>query len=155
MCPLMQHPNAVHSLTVRICVDSLLCNCCHCCVDCCLLGPLGPLTRLDPPTGTGARLEVFAANSWSSVCQRRSMDDITATITCRQFNFSFGRSSSWTNDGSPWLPINLADVACKGDEVLLEECSWQAALKKVCDHSFDATVDCSNGGCYDCHVATG
>eukprot|EP00775_Hariotina_reticulata_P008014 gene8014-8212_t len=108
---------------------------------------LGPLTRLDPPTGTGSRLEVFAANSWSSVCQRRGMDDTTATVICRQFNFTFGRPSSWVNEGPSGLPVSLADVACKGEEAVLQDCSWQAPSKKICSHAFDATVDCSSGGC--------
>ena len=91
------------------------------------------------------RVEVYHSGEWGTVC-----DDgwgITdAHVVCRQLGYSRAtraRGSAYFGQGNG--PIHYDDVACRGSETHLADCSHNGIGVHNCVHAEDAGVVCDRG----------
>ncbi|KAM6090104.1 uncharacterized protein LJ206_004241 [Theristicus caerulescens] len=88
------------------------------------------------------RLEVFHNGSWATVCDD-AWDMTDATVVCRQLGCGDAVSAkinAFFGEGTG--DILLDNVACRGDESSLEQCSHRGLGTHDCYHKEDAGVIC-------------
>ena len=97
-------------------------------------------------TQFGGRLEVYYNNEWGTVCDD-SWGSSDATVACRQMGFvGVGDSdSSRFGRGASFQSIWLGEVACKGSELRLIDCSHAGIGVENCVHSEDVGIICTTG----------
>ncbi|XP_062509168.1 deleted in malignant brain tumors 1 protein-like [Corticium candelabrum] len=98
----------------------------------------------DGTTAENGRVEVYSNGLWGTVCDDK-WDRLDAAVVCRQLGFatavmavSNGRYGSVNDD----VPIWMDDVACKGHEDTIQDCTHVTASDANCAHSQDAGVVC-------------
>ena len=96
------------------------------------------LTGSTPLTG---RVEVFAGGEWGTVCDDY-WDINDANVVCRQLGFPSATSSG--TDGQGIGRIWLDNVDCSGSEAQISDCSHRGWGVHDCNHSEDASVQCSS-----------
>ncbi|XP_072469405.1 macrophage receptor MARCO isoform X2 [Notamacropus eugenii] len=90
--------------------------------------------------GSRGRAEIFYNGVWGTICDD-SWDDQDATVFCRMAGYSRGTAIS--NQGGGSGQIWLDDVACRGNEYSLWDCTKSNWGTHNCQHSEDAGVTCS------------
>eukprot|EP00731_Ephydatia_muelleri_P028213 Em0019g1086a len=121
-----------------------------CVVVACTTGSI----RLAGGTVLNGRVEVCNNGTWGTVCDD-SWDNTDATIACRQLGYGGGTALSFAYYGQGTGFIWLDDVGCVGTEARLWDCANSGIGIHNCDHSEDASVQCTdvnecltnNGGC--------
>ncbi|XP_025032086.1 deleted in malignant brain tumors 1 protein-like, partial [Python bivittatus] len=89
------------------------------------------------------RVEIFHNRTWGTVCDD-SWDLNDARVVCRQLRCGSAigaHGQAYFGQGSG--KIALDDVACRGNEEKLEECSHRGWYSHNCNHGEDAGVPCS------------
>ena len=114
------------------------------------INPTPPTIRLaGGSTPYEGRVEVYMNGQWGTVCDDAwGIND--ATVACRQLGFesaSEARISASFGQGAQSAPILLDDVACNGDEAMLQSC--RHSNNHNCGHSEDAGVVCVSSGLYE------
>ena len=94
----------------------------------------------------GGRLEFYYNNNWGTVCDD-GWSIIDAAVACRQMGFRGVSHSdiSLFGPGRSSQTIWLDDVACRGSESQLVDCSHAAIGEEDCTHSEDVGIICTNG----------
>lgn len=95
------------------------------------------------PNRCSGRIEVFHNKQWGTVCDS-GWDKKDAEVVCRELgcgNALRAPGAARYNQGSG--TIWLERVNCTGKEETLIECPKSAWGEHTCDHSQDASVDCS------------
>ena len=97
-------------------------------------------------TQFGGRLEVYYNNEWGTVCNN-SWGSSDATVACRQMGFVGVNDSKTSRFGfaSYYQRIWLNDVACRGSELQLIDCSHAGIGNEDCGHRKDVGIVCTNG----------
>ncbi|MEE6488461.1 hypothetical protein FKM82_015234 [Ascaphus truei] len=96
------------------------------------------------PSPSEGRVEVYYKGDWGSVCDD-GWTELNAQVVCRQLGFS-GPSALASEEefGAGEGSVLLDDVACRGLEASLLECTHSAWGQHDCSHSEDVGVRCSN-----------
>ncbi|XP_022803800.1 deleted in malignant brain tumors 1 protein-like [Stylophora pistillata] len=100
--------------------------------------------RLIGNTSLTGRVEVFAVGQWGTICDK-GWDINDAHVICRQLGFpsatqAFGSATHGQGSGQIWID----DLDCTGNELHFDECSHGGWGNHNCDHSGDASVECSS-----------
>ncbi|XP_067319360.1 deleted in malignant brain tumors 1 protein-like [Anolis sagrei] len=99
--------------------------------------------RLNGTSPCSGRVEVFHNDAWGTVCDA-GWDLQDAQVVCRQLgcgNASKALGGAHYGQGSG--PIWLESINCTGEEASLKECQKESWGKQSCNHSQDASVECS------------
>ncbi|XP_067320842.1 deleted in malignant brain tumors 1 protein-like [Anolis sagrei] len=89
------------------------------------------------------RVEILHNNTWGTICDA-SWDLQDAQVVCSQL--SCGKASKalgGAHHGQGLGPIWLENINCTGEEASLEECQKGGWGEHSCNHSQDASVECS------------
>lgn len=98
---------------------------------------------MNGPSRCSGRVEVFHNKQWGTVCDS-SWDINDANVVCRELDCGSAskvRGGAWFGQGSG--AIWLDRVNCTGKEAALKECQKRPWGEHGCDHSKDASVECS------------
>nr|XP_034992637.1 deleted in malignant brain tumors 1 protein-like [Zootoca vivipara] len=101
------------------------------------------LRLVNGPSRCSGRIEVLHNRQWGTVCDA-GWDLQDAHIVCRELgcgNASKALSGAWFGQGSG--PIWLEGVNCTGEEASLNDCPQILWGEHSCNHSQDASVECS------------
>merc|ERR1719350_973851 len=88
---------------------------------------------------------------FGSVC---GMSIAAADVACRQLGFEYGiptssPCSAYGADnlcGAPETSVAMQDLACRGGELGLSECTWSAPSTECLTHARDSIVYCGSSG---------
>ncbi|KAK7455952.1 hypothetical protein BaRGS_00039400 [Batillaria attramentaria] len=109
--------------------------------------PLRERVRLvNGSSGTEGRLEIFVNNQWTTVYST-GLTGREASLVCGALGLGGGQASAIGNGefGSGSGPSWFNNVACKGDETHVLQCSSSSKLgTNACAHTSDAGAICSN-----------
>ena len=97
---------------------------------------------MNGPTSQEGTVEVCFNNTYGSICHD-SWNENDAQVVCRQLGFSSENTTALRNAfyNSSSGPIYLDEVKCKGDELVLENCTASHRIDD-CTHGEDAGVSC-------------
>ena len=118
-----------------------------CFVNCCCFSHTteGELRLVGSVRDNEGRVEVYHRGEWGTVCDD-SWSITDAHVVCRQLGYSratFAGVRAFFGQGSG--PIHYDDVACRGSETRLADCSHNGIGVHNCVHSEDAGVVCDMG----------
>nr|XP_060615990.1 deleted in malignant brain tumors 1 protein-like [Anolis sagrei ordinatus] len=108
-----------------------------------LSDPLKDLRLMNGTSPCSGRVEVLHNNTWGTICDA-SWDLQDAQVVCTQL--SCGKASKalgGAHHGQGSGPIWLGNINCTGEEASLEECQKGGWGEHSCNHSQDASVECS------------
>ena len=91
------------------------------------------------------RVEVYYNGEWGTVCDD-DWDLNDAKVVCRQLGFGTvitARDNIFYGKGIG--PVWLNNLNCTGTEVTIEDCSSSGFGILDCNHTEDASVECTNG----------
>ena len=102
----------------------------------------GSIQLVGGATTNEGRIEIYLNYFWGTVCDN-SWDILDAVVACRQL----GYSSAISAHGSAYFGagigvIHYSNVACKGTEEYLVNCSHRGIGMHYCRHRNDAGVVC-------------
>ena len=86
------------------------------------------------------RVEFFHEGRWGSVCDD-GWDHDNTKVVCRQLGYSAGRIAT-VHPALEDTPIWLDEVACRGDELSLDDCQHNEYGDTNCHHFEDVGLVC-------------
>lgn len=101
------------------------------------------LRLVDGPTRCAGRLEIYHNKQWGTVCDA-DWDLNDANVVCRELECGTAlKATGGAQFGEGSGVIWLDRVNCTGKEAFLNECPKRPWGEHSCDHSRDASVECS------------
>ncbi|CAI5790767.1 deleted in malignant brain tumors 1 protein-like [Podarcis lilfordi] len=113
------------------------------------------LRLVNGPSRCSGRIEVLHNRQWGTVCDA-GWDLHDAHIVCRELgcgNASKAFGGAWFGQGSG--PIWLEGLNCTGEEAFLSECPQSPWGEHSCNHSQDASVECSGDASVEGNIRLG
>lgn len=87
-----------------------------------------------------------SGSRWLAVCDV-NFDDVDARVACRNIGYKDGKAQCCSSLGGKltfYNPIEVANVACTGNEVDFTKCSYDMGPDVNCDSGSYATIICTD-----------